>query len=545
MSDIQNFDTPPIYDMKNLPFIELKPNKGINNLNIKIYQTNESIIFKIKNIYDFTEIIYSKEYKIKELNGIDGLHYFSSSKQIFNDFFKNFKEKEVIVLKKDYKIYLIFEFKLYGKIKKVEFILEPENININNIILLYDKIEEINNIKLKELNIKIDEFIKKYENKINNINNIVNEEKIKNNNNSKRINDIKEELKKINEDNLNKFNKTNKFNEKEKIHKTIKKIIIDYIIKNSFIFLFILLLNIYFWKSKNNFKNEINSINNKIDNEITILEKESINKINAINNIIDEEIKILKIYSKNEIKSINYKIDIINNRLDNENKMLKKESKKEINSFNNLNNENKMLKKESKKEINNINNLNKEIKNIVNQITDLIFGNYENYNKFENLTNEGSRRNFNKHIKNYKLLYKASIDGYDSEDFHNICDGISYTITLILTKDHQLFGGFTDQKWDKSNTFKKGDKGFIFSINNNEIYYNRNNDYNIYCSEKDGPIFGNFDIKISNNCNQNNYSYDGTDGNDRAYNTPGNEYVLAGKKNFYVLDYEVYQIIFE
>ena len=88
---------------------------------------------------------------------------------------------------------------------------------------------------------------------------------------------------------------------------------------------------------------------------------------------------------------------------------------------------------------------------------------------------------------------------------------------------------------------KKGDKGFIFSINNNQIYYNKkiNYNYNIKCNEYYSPSFGNFDIKNINNCDQNNYSSDVTYYNS-AYNTPGNEYALPGKEHFYVLDYSVY-----
>ena len=198
-----------------------------------------------------------------------------------------------------------------------------------------------------------------------------------------------------------------------------------------------------------------------------------------------------------------------------------------------------------KNEINNI--FNNKINNLYNNMDiNFNFQSFFNYYKFKELTNEGIKRNFNKKIKKYNLLYKASRDGFSSYDFHRRCDGVSNTITLILTKDYKLFGGFTDRTWDKSNQFKGGYNGFIFSINNNKIYYKRSfYDKNIYCSEEDGPIFGNYDIYIKNNCDQNFGSYDWTNNNERAYNTPGNEHYLNGDTYFYVLDYAVYQIEFE
>ena len=158
------------------------------------------------------------------------------------------------------------------------------------------------------------------------------------------------------------------------------------------------------------------------------------------------------------------------------------------------------------------------------------------------LINEGIKKNYNKNIKKYTLLYLASRDGFGVEDFHQKCDGKNFTITLVRTEKNRIFGGFTDAEWDKSAEYKKGNKGFIFSVDNNKIYYNKNNDYNIYCSFISGPVFGNFNFKISNNCNKNRDSYDKTNSKYCAYDTPENVYSLAGENNFIVLDYAVYQI---
>ena len=113
-----------------------------------------------------------------------------------------------------------------------------------------------------------------------------------------------------------------------------------------------------------------------------------------------------------------------------------------------------------------------------------------------------------------------------------------------LSENYKIFGGFTDAEWDESNTYKKGNKGFLFSVNNNQIYYNINSNYNIFCNKYYGPSFGFDDLIIKDNCNKEN-NFDSTNYMNSAYETLGNEYILAGIKFFKVLDYSVYQIEFE
>ena len=111
-----------------------------------------------------------------------------------------------------------------------------------------------------------------------------------------------------------------------------------------------------------------------------------------------------------------------------------------------------------------------------------------------------------------------------------------------MLKEGRRFGGFTDVEWDQS-SYKTGSNDFIFSLDNNEIYYNKNSNHNIYCCSNDGPAFGRgHDFCISDNCDKNNNSYDNS-GN--CYDTKGKKYALAGTQNFYVEDYKVYKIELE
>ena len=86
----------------------------------------------------------------------------------------------------------------------------------------------------------------------------------------------------------------------------------------------------------------------------------------------------------------------------------------------------------------------------------------------------------NKRIKEYKLLLKAKRDGFGTKDFHSKCDNKSYTVSFIKSKEGRRFGGFIDVEWDQSD-YKEGSNGFIFSLDNNEIYYNKDSNYNSSC----------------------------------------------------------------
>jgi hypothetical protein len=48
------------------------------------------------------------------------------------------------------------------------------------------------------------------------------------------------------------------------------------------------------------------------------------------------------------------------------------------------------------------------------------------------------------------LKYRASRDGFDSNDFHKKCDGIRNTLTVIKATSGNVFGGFTEKAWDSS-----------------------------------------------------------------------------------------------
>ncbi|CAF0944080.1 unnamed protein product [Didymodactylos carnosus] len=49
----------------------------------------------------------------------------------------------------------------------------------------------------------------------------------------------------------------------------------------------------------------------------------------------------------------------------------------------------------------------------------------------------------------WRLIYKASRDGYATANFHDVCDGVKPTMIIVLSKNMCSFGGFTQIAWTK------------------------------------------------------------------------------------------------
>ena len=73
-------------------------------------------------------------------------------------------------------------------------------------------------------------------------------------------------------------------------------------------------------------------------------------------------------------------------------------------------------------------------------------------------------------------------------------------------------------------------------MSDREIYYNKNSNQNIWCSEKAGPTFGKNDFTILSDGNE------GRDNSGNSYETFDKKYALAGEREFLIEDYEVYQL---
>ena len=625
-------EAPPVnICLEKLPFIEYNNVKINEHLyNIKIYQAEDSIIFNANLINEIFELLYEREYKLSEFYIMNRFFkQYSTIKELYTSFFKNFKEKDIIPFKTENKINLAYKFESLKKENEIDFVLVTSKIKIENILFKFsDKInqvityqKEMNEIILNEIKAfkKKENDVEKEKEKNENINNINNinefdelksikaslKEQKKTNKNVKKdldtcknnidkqreINEkIMKEIDEIKKKKDNKIDKVLNFQYKQKFIKKEKKFfsLIKFILDNKFAII-ILIFGILIIKEEDTKINKINFQlrDIKIDNSrkeknIDFLKKE----VNKTNEIHSKNLKTTKLYlgilqsnitrmhnynrnhlnkeinkNKKNINNIKIDLEVITDKLEylNQtiNKILLSKSKKEKNidcknKFNLTGEERSLIIDDLQKVVNSkisigVTEINEEIVKMKDGLKrfdkEKNINELDNFDYFKSFINEELQKSFNKKINEYKILYRASKDGFNVENFHAKCDGKGSTLTIILTKTKELLGGFAKYSWNKNNEYKKGREGFIFSINNNII--SKTGKYNIYCKKENGPVFGNFDIFISNNSNLNYESYYNIKFfNKSLFNNYLEEKNALIKQNFSVLDYAVYQVEF-
>lgn len=75
---------------------------------------------------------------------------------------------------------------------------------------------------------------------------------------------------------------------------------------------------------------------------------------------------------------------------------------------------------------------------------------------------------FNLSDKKLALLYRASRDGFQAASFHAKCDKKEKTLTIVKAKSGQIFGGYTNAKWNSQyQNYQSDENAFIFSLVNN------------------------------------------------------------------------------
>jgi len=93
--------------------------------------------------------------------------------------------------------------------------------------------------------------------------------------------------------------------------------------------------------------------------------------------------------------------------------------------------------------------------------------------------------------ENVSLLYRASRDGFSAESFHSKCDGKQNTLTVILTVENYVFGGFTAHGWLSKGAWKEDSRAFVFSLVNREktpiVMKCIQPKYAIFCDATYGP----------------------------------------------------------
>jgi len=125
--------------------------------------------------------------------------------------------------------------------------------------------------------------------------------------------------------------------------------------------------------------------------------------------------------------------------------------------------------------------------------------------------------------------------------FHQKCDAKGPTVVVVRSTGGYLFGGYTSQSWDSSNSWKSDAKAFLFTLTNPYSSPNKfpisNAGNAIYCNATYGPAFGaghDLVINTSNVTTSFPNSYRDTVGHG------GN--IFAGSANIQISDFEVFLV---
>jgi hypothetical protein len=153
--------------------------------------------------------------------------------------------------------------------------------------------------------------------------------------------------------------------------------------------------------------------------------------------------------------------------------------------------------------------------------------------------------------KTFRLLYRGSRDGFEASTFHSRCNGHPNNVTLILSTNNCIFGGYTPLAWSSRASAVPDPSltSFLFTIRNPhnlpaQIFRLRIADQAIYDYDYYGPVFGGGnEIYIYDKCSTSTSSSANL-GTTYANNTgiDGNQ-VLAGAQGFTVKEIEVFDLL--
>ncbi|KAL9954723.1 hypothetical protein ACROYT_G042296 [Oculina patagonica] len=148
----------------------------------------------------------------------------------------------------------------------------------------------------------------------------------------------------------------------------------------------------------------------------------------------------------------------------------------------------------------------------------------------------------------WRLLFRASRDGFAAATFHSKCDNKGATITIVKSGNN-IFGGFTEVPWKSQRGYTACRDAFLFSMVNPHglgptkmRLRNERQQYAISFHSSRGPTFGaGFDLLISDNANTNISSYSNL--GDTYECPPGQQSTFfTGGPSFTVTNYEVFAL---
>lgn len=234
--------------------------------------------------------------------------------------------------------------------------------------------------------------------------------------------------------------------------------------------------------------NETREENTKLENEINEMEKGIQDQQNIKQQFEEKTNK-----SKQTLMSLVFKINNIREKIKECDNQIKEYETKigEIEKTNDNYKEIKKDKKEEKKKNKNKNNSENNIMELNPNLKSRINSKIIVDPKHLFMLDEW----FKKELK-FKLLYRASEDGYSPQSFHTKVDKYKNTLIIIKDVNNFIFGGFTRKTWEGDKVFKKDKRAIVFNLDKEKYYEINDEDKSIFCDPDNLAIFGEGDIYL-------------------------------------------------
>jgi len=156
----------------------------------------------------------------------------------------------------------------------------------------------------------------------------------------------------------------------------------------------------------------------------------------------------------------------------------------------------------------------------------------------------------------WRLLFRASRDGFAAKAFHSKCDNKGPTVTIVKSGSF-IFGGFTEAAWitpeNHRTEYIPSMEAFLFSLVNpyrvepvKMPTEEGRRASNIVCRDSLGPSFGGdkfyrCDLSIADNADSSRTSYNQLSTCHQCPEGKQGSTFLTGSKQFLVIDYEVFE----
>ena len=148
--------------------------------------------------------------------------------------------------------------------------------------------------------------------------------------------------------------------------------------------------------------------------------------------------------------------------------------------------------------------------------------------------------------KTFRLLYRASRDGFQAAQFHARCDNQGPTLVVIRSTNNYVFGGYAGASWASSGGWINALRSFLFSLTNPSgtgphQFFCCDSTRAFYAHSSYGPVFGSaYDLCINDKFNATPSSI----GFPSAYSDTSSQgrHVFMGSDSFFVSELEVFAV---